>query len=148
MKPHGQSTDVNCYCICFASLDHQFRRFRYFLREKVLREKKIQWNSIKSEMSFEETSRLNNIKEIIEAVSSMEEINISMVKNLSVDEQFVNKCKSLKKLSFRADDDSILDHLNAKLQVEWHVMIEKLNEWQVMGEKLKMFDIAIVRQHT
>lgn len=90
-----------------------------------------------------EMRTINRLEEIIEAVSSMEEINISLIKNLSVNDaiKFVYKCKSLKKLSFRADDNSIFDHLNAKLEVKWHVMIEKLNE-------SNMFDITIVRRYT
>lgn len=90
----------------------------------------------------EEMLTTNKLEEIIEAVSSMEEINISLIKNLSVDDamKFVNKCKSLKKLSFRADDSSIFDHLNAKLKVKWQVMFEKLNE-------SKMFRITILRRY-
>lgn len=83
------------------------------------------------------------LQQILEAVSSMEEIDISLIKNLSAKDaiKFVNKCKSLKKLNFRADDNSIFDQLNAKLEVKWQVLIEKLNE-------SKMFDVKIVRRCT
>lgn len=93
----------------------------------------------------------NRLEEIIEAVASMEEINISLIEDLSVNDaiKFVNKCKSLKRLSFRAANGSICDHLNTKLGVKWQVMAEKLDVSKILGmKKEERFGITIERRFT
>lgn len=79
---------------------------------------------------------------IIEAMSSMEEIDISLLE-ISTDDaiKFVKNCKLLKKLCYGADDNAILAHLKTKLGVKWQVMIAKFNESET-------YNITIVKRHT
>lgn len=75
---------------------------------------------------------------LIETLSSMEEIDISMLK-MSVNHviQVLNHCKVLKKLCFKVENTFDFDRLRARLGVKWQVASAKSNN-------LEIFDVIIV----
>lgn len=78
--------------------------------------------------------------EIVDALSSLESIDISMLQT-SFDEaiEFVKYCKRLKKLCFVIENDAGFIHLQEMLAPEWHAVSVKSET---------MYRITIVKRHT
>lgn len=109
------------------SLLEFLHRHQHITNLNLILGRHYQWNM--------QTTNTKYLLDIIRALPSMEEIDISLL-TISVDDaiRFVDGCKSLKKLCFKTYQNVDLAGLEARLRVEWQLLsvrFSKLMEYEM-----------------
>lgn len=113
---------VFCHSILdMDSLLEFLRRHQHITNLKLILDRHYQWNM--------QTTNTKYLEDIIRALPSMEEIDISLL-TISVDDaiQFVDGCKSLKKLCFKTYHNVDLARLEARLGAGWQLVSARFSK--------------------